>query len=197
MSQHGQPADPMERFCDAITRARRTETFDPERAALATADASGRPSVRFVLVRAYDEAGFGFFTHYESRKARELEENPRGALAWHWSTIGEQVRARGAVRRATAEESDTYFAQRPRSSRLGAWASPQSLPIASRQELERRVEEVAARFEGREVERPPFWGGFVLVPDEIEFWINGEARLHDRFLYVRQGDGWHVERLAP
>lgn len=197
MSDPPQPTDPITRFRDAIERARRTESFDPERAALATADRSGRPSVRFVLVRGYDAEGFVFHTNYESRKARELADNPWGALAWHWSTIGEQVRARGAVRRLADDESDAYFATRPRQSRLGAWASPQSRVIASREELERRVADVEKRFADREVDRPPFWGGYLLVPDEIEFWINGDARLHDRYLYTREAAGWRIRRLAP
>lgn len=153
--------------------------------------------MRFVLVRAYGEDGFFFFTHYESRKARELDENPWAALAWHWSSIGEQVRVRGPVRRATAAESDTYFAGRPRGSQIGAWASPQSQIIAERADLEERVRQVTARFEGREVPRPEFWGGYAVVPEEIEVWINGEARLHDRFLYTREEGVWRVCRLAP
>jgi pyridoxamine 5'-phosphate oxidase len=191
------PPDPIARFRDAIGRARPGAAFDVDRAALATADASGRPSVRFVLVRAYGESGFYFHTHYESRKAREIAYNPWAALAWHWESIGEQVRARGQVRRAPEEESDAYFRTRPRGSQIGAWASPQSQVIADRRDVEARVHETAKRFEGREVPRPPYWGGFVLLPEEIEFWINGESRLHDRHLYVRDGAGWRFSLLAP
>ena len=191
------PPDPIARFRDAIERARHGAAFDVDRAALATADAQGRPSVRFVLVRGYDEGGFHFHTHYESRKAREIAENPWAALAWHWESIGEQVRARGAVRRASDAESDDYFRTRPRGSQIGAWASPQSQLIGDRAELEARVREIAERFEGRDVPRPPYWGGFVLVPSEIEFWINGESRLHDRHLYTRDGDAWAFSLLAP
>ncbi len=197
MSEPEQHADPIARFKEAIERARRTEPFEPDRAALATADPSGRPSVRYVLVRGYDQEGFAFYTNYESDKARDLEANPRAAIAWHWSTIGEQVRARGSVRRMSPEASDAYFAMRPHGSRVGAWASPQSRPIGSREELERRVAELDERYSGRSVERPSFWGGYLLVPDEIEFWIDRESRLHDRFLYTREGTGWRVTRLAP
>ena len=197
MAELPHPMDPIARFREAIERARHGAAFDVDRAALATADAEGRPSVRFVLVRGYEESGFHFHTHYESRKGRELADNPWAALAWHWESIGEQVRARGRVRRATTEESDAYFRTRPRGSQIGAWASPQSQPIAARAELEARVREIAERFEGQDVPRPHYWGGFVLMPDEIEFWINGEARLHDRFLYTRDAESWRFTRLAP
>lgn len=190
--------DPFARFRESIARARNSEAFDADRAALATADAEGRPSVRFVLVREVGEDGFAFFTNYESDKAKELAQNPHAALVWHWHTIGEQVRARGRVERLSAERSDAYFAQRPRDSRIGAWASPQSRPIDSREALDRLVAETAKRFEGKgAIERPPHWGGYLLVPDRIEFWINGGARLHDRFAYRREGAGWKVQRLAP
>lgn len=191
------PPDPIARFREALDRARHGEVFDADRAALATADARGRPSVRFVLVRGCDDEGFHFFTNYESRKARELEENPWGALVWHWSSIGEQVRARGPVRRLPPEKSDAYFRDRPRESQIGAWASPQSRTIAHRNELEARVREIAERFDGAEVTRPPHWGGYTLFPEEMEIWINGEARLHDRYLYTRQDAAWRVQLLAP
>jgi pyridoxamine 5'-phosphate oxidase len=189
--------DPIARFREAFERASRTEPFDATRAALATASASGRPSVRYVLVKEVGPDGFVFFTNYESRKAREIEANGFAALAFHWHSIGEQVRVEGSIARASAERSDAYFATRDRASQIGAWASPQSRVIASREELEQRVEAIAERFGGGEVPRPPHWGGFVLTPERIEFWKNGESRLHDRWLYVRDGASWRVERLAP
>jgi len=198
MSDSTEIPDPFARFHESIARARSSEVFDADRAALATADAEGCPSVRFVLVREVGDDGFAFFTNYESDKARELAVNPHAALVWDWHTIGEQVRARGRVERLSPQRSDAYFATRPRDSRVGAWASPQSRPIGSREELDANVAEAARRVEGREdIERPPHWGGYLLVPDRIEFWINGGARLHDRFAYTRAGDGWTVQRLAP
>jgi pyridoxamine 5'-phosphate oxidase len=189
--------DPIARFREAFERASRSEPFDATRAALATANAAGRPSVRYVLVKDVGPGGFVFFTNYESRKAREIEENGFAALAFHWHSIGEQVRVEGSIARAPAERSDAYFATRDRASQIGAWASPQSRPIESREELELRVEAIAERFAGGEVPRPPHWGGFVLSPDRIEFWKNGENRLHDRWAYTRDGASWRTERLAP
>lgn len=191
--------DPIARFREDLAKATRSETFDATRCALATADADGRPSVRFVLLKYADERGFGVFTNYESRKARELDANPRAALAFHWASLGEQVRIEGAIVRMPAEVSDEYFASRPRGSRIGAWASPQSRAVESRAVLDARVAEVEARFEGSEVPRPAFWGGYFLVPDAIEFWFDGVSRLHDRYLYRRGGvgEGWTLSRLAP
>jgi pyridoxamine 5'-phosphate oxidase len=189
--------DPFERFEQAIERASGNEPFDATRAALATADAAGRPSVRFVLVKEHGPDGFVFYTNYESRKAREIEENGFGALAWHWFSTGEQVRAEGSIARVSDARSDAYFATRDRASRIGAWASPQSRTIVAREELVARVHEIEQRFGDGEVPRPPYWGGFVLRPERIEFWKNGESRLHDRWLYRREGDRWRIERLAP
>lgn len=199
MPQVTEITDPFARFHAAMDRARRSEDFDPDRAALATADAEGRPSVRFVLVRELGSDGFVFFTNYDSAKAKDLADNPFAALVWHWHTVGEQVCARGRVEKLSADRSDAYFASRPRGSQIGAWASPQSRPIDSRADLERLVERSAARFEGRTVPRPPHWGGYLLVPSAMEFWINGDSRLHDRFIYTRaEEDGdWTVQRLAP
>jgi pyridoxamine 5'-phosphate oxidase len=190
-------ADPIARFRDSFRRAAERETFDASRCALATADARGRPSVRFVLVKEVDARGFRFHTNYESRKARELGENPYGALAFHWASIGEQVRIEGPVERLEAELSDAYFAARPRGSQIGAWASPQSRPIESRDSLVEAVASFERRFEGETIPRPEFWGGFRLVPERIEFWIDGASRLHDRFLYQKSGAGWVSSRLAP
>jgi pyridoxamine 5'-phosphate oxidase len=189
--------DPIARFEAAIQLARQTESFDATRAALATADAQGRPSVRFVLVKGHSAEGFVFFTHYDSPKARDLEQNPHAALAFHWSTTGEQVRVRGPVHRASSQVSDDYFAGRSRGSQIGASASPQSKVVESREALEAMVERARAVAGDGPVARPEFWGGYVLVPTSIEFWTDRDDRLHDRLLFAREGQGWSVTRLAP
>lgn len=193
-------ADPIAAFHAAFARAAATAPPPPAdhtAAALATADAAGRPSVRMVLVRHVDHTGFLFYTNYGSRKARELEVNPRAALCFFWHWLEEQVRVEGRVERATTEESETYFATRPRGSQLAAWASRQSAELASRAELEAQYRAIEARFADQPVPRPPFWGGFRLVPDEIEFWRAGPYRLHDRLRYRRGGNGWKAVRLYP
>ena len=189
--------DPIALFTDLFARARNSEPADATAVALATADASGAPSVRMVLLKGSDASGFVFFTNYESRKARELTANPRAALSVLWPTLRTQVRVEGTVARVAAAESDAYFATRPRESQLGAWASRQSAPVASPAALRHAFDEVAARFEGAAVTRPPFWGGFRITPLRIEFWTEGEYRLHDRVLYTRSGGGWTTERLFP
>lgn len=190
--------DPIARFLDSRRRAVDAGAgFDGTAAVIATATPGGAPSVRWVLIKEVSEAGFFVYTNYGSRKAAELDANPRAALAMHWPEIEEQYRVEGPVTRATAERSDAYFASRPRDSQLGAWASPQSEPIASREALEARLEEARARFEGRAVPRPEGWGGYVVRPERVERWVSREARLHDRWVYVREGDAWKVERLAP
>ena len=188
--------DPLALFRDLFERAAAQEEGDPTAVALATVDASGAPSVRIVLLKGVDERGFTFFTNYESRKARELRDDPRAALCFYWPSIAVQVRAEGVAERLTAEESDAYFATRPRESQLAAWASRQSEPLASRGELLKRYEEADTRLPGR-VPRPPFWGGYRLLPARVEFWRGEEHRLHDRTLYVRQGVEWTVELLYP
>ena len=165
--------------------------------ALATADADGAPAVRYVLLKGFSDEGFDFFTDYRSAKAADLEANPRAALSLWWPQLGRQVRVGGDVSRLGGEESDAYFASRPREAQIGAWASHQSSPLADRAELEARVGEVEERFDGGEVERPPHWGGYRLRPQTIEFWQQGAGRLHDRFRYRREGDGWTIERLSP
>lgn len=165
--------------------------------ALATADAEGRPSVRMVLLKAYDRRGFVFYTNLESRKAAQLAENPRAALCFHWTTMEAQVRVEGPVLAVSSEEADAYFASRPRGSQVGAWASQQSRPLAERAELERRIADVKSRYAGEEIPRPPFWSGFRVVPERIEFWSGRTSRLHDREVYYPEGDGWRVERLYP
>jgi pyridoxamine 5'-phosphate oxidase len=171
--------------------------------ALATADAEGRPSVRFVLLRGLDQRGLVFYTNLESRKADELAANPHAAVVMAWHGIGRQARASGPVEAVSADEVAAYFARRPRGSQISAWASPQSRPVRDRADLDARHDEVEARFEGHEVSVPPHWGGYRLVPTEIELWQQRESRRHDRFRYRRTLDGsagpgpWTIERLGP
>jgi pyridoxamine 5'-phosphate oxidase len=192
-------SDPFAAF-DAVwdrVRATAPDGFDPATVALATADASARPSARMVLLRGVSRKGFVFFTNYASRKAADLESNPRAALSGFWFWLGQQVRIEGSVVRATAEESDAYFRARPRGSQLGAWASRQSAPLAGRADLEARLREVTARFDGRDVPRPEFWGGYRLVPDRFEFWEEGAYRLHDRIVFEQVSGAWTATRLSP
>jgi pyridoxamine 5'-phosphate oxidase len=174
------------------------EPADVNAATLATADKSGRPSARVVLLKGIDERGFIFFTNYESRKARELSENPHAAMVFYWSDLERQVCVKGMVSKLSPEESETYFKTRPKGSRLAAWASKQSEVIESRAVLEQRWNERRAQYPGEEVPRPPWWGGYVLSPASIEFWQGRASRLHDRFRYAKQADNvWRVERLSP
>ncbi|WP_437498854.1 pyridoxamine 5'-phosphate oxidase [Sorangium sp. So ce1099] len=192
-----EPTDPFVLARELLEQRQTTEPTDATAMTLATADASGRPSARMVLLKGIDDRGFVFFTNYSSRKAVELEANPFAALCIHWAKAAEQIRVEGRVERVTEAESDAYFATRPRGSQIGAWASRQSAPLPSRERLIERVREVEARFEGRPVPRPEFWGGYRVVPERIEIWRGQESRLHDRVVYHRDGDGWRVERLYP
>ncbi len=170
---------------------------EPTAMVLATVDADGRPASRVVLLKGLDERGFAFYTNARSRKGRHLTANPAVALTFHWPVLHRQVGVRGTVRPLPPEESDAYFAMRPRGARIAAIASPQSEVLAHRAELEARVAEASAAHPGEDIPRPPHWGGFVVAPDEVEFWQGRPDRLHDRLRYRRAEEGWIIERLAP
>jgi len=189
--------DPFALFDAWFAEAKAGEPNDPNAMALATADAEGRPSVRMVLLKGHGPEGFVFYTNRESRKAGELAANAHVALLFHWKSLRRQVRIEGPVSRASDYESDAYFASRSRDSQLGAWASDQSRPLADRATFEARFAEVKARFEGQDVPRPPFWGGYRVTPTAIEFWQDRAHRLHERRLFTRDGDGWTEGLLYP
>ncbi|MFN2566569.1 MAG: pyridoxamine 5'-phosphate oxidase [Gemmatimonadaceae bacterium] len=192
--------DPIARFgalLDEAKRVGRDRLPEPTAFALATVGADGRPSVRMVLLKDASHAGFVFYTNFESRKGRDLLSRPVGAMCFHWQPLDRQVRVEGPVVPVSDEEADAYFASRPRGSQLGAWASRQSEAMADARELDRRLAEVEARFAGASVPRPPYWSGFRLVPERVEFWISQPSRLHIRHLYSRDGEGWRIETLYP
>ena len=189
--------NPIRQFAHWFADAERAELLEPNAMTLATAAGDGAPSARIVLLKATDERGFTFFTDYRSRKGRELEANPRAALVFHWGELERQVRITGTVSRVSREENEAYFLTRPRGSRLGAWTSHQSTVIGPRADLEERLEAMTARFDGGDVPLPPYWGGFRVRPETVEFWQGRENRLHDRIRYMREGGAWKVERLSP
>ncbi len=188
--------NPIEQFRIWFSEAGRVVERDPNAMTLSTVGSDGRPSGRIVLLRGYGEDGFVFFTNYDSRKGHELAKNPHASLLLFWAALERQIRIEGTVTRVSAEESDAYFSLRPVGNRLGAWASPQSRIIPSRESLAARVSEFEARF-GSAPPRPEHWGGYRLRPDAIEFWQGRSDRLHDRLLYQREGEGWSRVRLAP
>jgi pyridoxamine 5'-phosphate oxidase len=197
MDEEDLGADPFRAFATWFEEAVAAGVAQPEAMALATATPTGQPAVRMVLLKGHNERGFVFFTNHESRKGDELAANPRAALALYWQPLNRQVRVEGAVEQISDAESAAYFASRPPGSRIAAWASPQSRPIADRSELEARYLEVESRFEGAAIPLPPFWGGYRVAPESIEFWQGRENRFHDRIRYDRTADGWARTRLAP
>jgi pyridoxamine 5'-phosphate oxidase len=197
LSEQGAGDDPLSLFHTWYQAAIGSGVYLPESMALGTATRDGKPSVRLVLLKGYDQRGFVFFTNYQSRKAAELEENPEATLVFHWAILQRQVRIEGSVQRITEKESKAYFHSRPRGSQIGAWASIQSEPLATRKGLEERVKKYEKRFEGGEVPLPPFWGGYRLEPRSIEFWQGRANRLHDRIKFVMSQEGWGRLRLYP
>ncbi len=197
LSERDLAADPIEQLRAWLDQARGVHPEEFTSMTLATADREGRPSARVVLLKGVDERGLVFYTNYESRKGREIAENPRAALVFYWAPLDRQVRVEGTVEKTSREESEGYFLSRPLGSRLGAWASPQSRPVSGREELEGKVREAGERF-GEEVPLPDGWGGYRVRPETIEFWQGRPNRLHDRLVYsLLPGGGWRIERLAP
>ena len=197
LSEGSAGTDPVALFHTWFQEAVSAGIYLPESMALGTATPDGKPSVRLVLLKGYDERGFVFFTNYGSRKARELDANPEATLVFHWAILQRQIRLEGTVRRISTEESRAYFSTRARGSQIGAWASRQSEPMESRRDLEERVKKYEEAFKGRDVPLPDFWGGYRLEPRSIEFWQGRANRLHDRIKFARQGDGWERFRLYP
>jgi len=189
--------DPLDQFNVWFAEAAAQEPVNPDAAALATSGTDGRTSVRMVLVKSADKRGFVFYTNSESRKGVEMAENPWASLCFYWKSLLREVRVEGPVAQIGAAESDAYFETRPRASQIGAWASIQSRPMAGRFEFERRIAQFTAKYAVGAVPRPPFWNGYRIVPEKIEFWQERRFRLHDRILYSRSADGWTAERLYP
>ena len=189
--------DPYQLFDSWFAEAKEAEINDPDAMAIASVDSSGMPSVRMVLLKEIVPEGFVFYTNYTSRKSAELLATGKAAFVMHWKSLRRQVRVCGQIEKVSAEQSDAYFNSRPRGSRVGAWASDQSKPLATRQILQDAVADVEANY-GEDIPRPPHWGGFLIKPDEIEFWADGEYRLHDRFRYTKSATGtWQAQRLYP
>ncbi|GIW51571.1 MAG: pyridoxine/pyridoxamine 5'-phosphate oxidase [Gemmatimonadales bacterium] len=189
--------DPIKQFQLWFAEVQAAGIPEPTAMILATADREGRPSARTVLLKSVDRRGFVFYTNYESRKGKQLEENPRAALVFNWPQLRRQVCIEGSVSKVSREESEAYFKTRPRGHQLGAWASRQSSVVSSREELDRRLAALEIEYRGKEIPLPPYWGGYLVAPERIEFWQGRANRMHDRLVYRRQGDGWVVERLSP
>ena len=197
LSEKDAGADPFALFDRWFREAREAGLYLPESMAVATSTADGKPSVRQLLLKTFDERGFVFYTNYESRKGAEIEENPRAALAIHWPILQRQVRINGPVEKTTAAESQDYFSSRPRGSQIGAWASDQSSVLGGRDELERKFRETKERFAAGDVPLPAFWGGYRVIPETFEFWQGRANRLHDRLRFTRDGGEWTIDRLYP
>ena len=197
LSEAGAGDDPMALFHTWFREAIGSGIYLPESMALGTATPEGKPSVRLVLLKGYDERGFVFFTNYESRKAVELEANPEATLVFHWAILQRQIRIEGTTQRISKDDSEAYFHSRGRGSQVGAWASKQSQPLPKREELEGRVKQFESDFKGEQVPLPPYWGGYRLNPQSIEFWQGRSSRLHDRLKFEREGKSWTRERLYP
>ena len=189
--------DPLVEFARWFEEALQAEARDVNAMTLATATPEGTPSARIVLLKGFDEGGFLFFTDYRSRKGSELSQNPRAALVFYWPELERQVRITGITSPTSREESEAYFRSRPRGSRLSAWISHQSQIVESRQQLEAQIPQLESRYPGEDIPLPPYWGGFRLRPDSVEFWQGRTNRLHDRLRYVREKAGWRIERLSP
>lgn len=189
--------DPFFQFSVWMEEAVGGQILDPYAMCLSTAGENGRPSSRIVYLRDVDDGGFIFYTNYDSHKAAELTANSYAALNFHWGELERQIRVEGAVKKVSQERSDAYWAGRPRESQISAWMSEQSREVESREVLEGRKASIVERFEGKDIPRPDHWGGYVVIPDRIEFWQGRPNRLHDRMLYVRKGDGWRITRLNP
>lgn len=197
LSESDLASDPIELFRRWFADAKEAGEVEPNAMTLSTIDPDGKPAGRVVLLKDVDADGFSFYTNQQSRKSRDLETNPVAALTFWWAAVEQQVRVEGRVENVSDAEADAYFASRPRASQLGAWASPQSAPIADRAVLEERLALVTRNYEGADVPRPPHWGGYLVIPEAVEFWQGRPSRLHDRFRFERGADGWSAQRLAP
>lgn len=197
MIRDNTPDDPIALFESWFAEAQESEPNDPNGMALASVDSEGMPSLRMVLLKDVSQRGFVFYTNFESRKGGQILANPKAALLFHWKSLRRQVRVEGEVEVVSEEEADAYFDSRPRDSRIGAWASDQSRPMAGRFELEKRIVKFAAKYAIGKIPRPPHWSGFRILPAYLEFWQDGKFRLHDRLVYHREGEAWRTERLFP
>lgn len=189
--------NPLEQFAIWMEEAVNAQILDPYAMCISTVGADGKPSSRIVYWRDVENDGFVFYTNYDSHKGQEIEANPNVAINFHWTELERQIRIEGTVVKASPEVSDKYWSQRPRESQLGAWASAQSKAISGKEELEKGLEAANQKFEGKDVPRPPHWGGYTVHPSRIEFWQGRPSRLHDRFVYLKEGDSWKMEQLSP